>query len=68
MSSYRREDFITLDDNHFRDMSPNITGIHEIDHIKSVELVKAAFTFAKKVLSPGGSFVAKIFQGRHTKG
>jgi 23S rRNA (uridine2552-2'-O)-methyltransferase len=49
-------------------MSPNITGIYEIDHLRSVELVRAAFAFARSVLSPGGNFVAKIFQGCHTKG
>lgn len=45
------------------DMSPNISGNYSIDHARSVELVINAFEFACQILSPGGNFVAKVFQG-----
>ncbi|AIY89699.1 RlmE family RNA methyltransferase [Geoglobus acetivorans] len=48
------------------DASPKITGHWDIDHYRSVELVEAAFTIAKKFLKPGGNFVVKMFQGEET--
>jgi 23S rRNA (uridine2552-2'-O)-methyltransferase len=45
------------------DMSPRISGAYATDHARSVELVRAAFALARAVLSEGGSFVAKVFQG-----
>ena len=45
------------------DMSPRISGAYATDHARSVELVRAAFALAREVLSDGGSFVAKVFQG-----
>jgi 23S rRNA (uridine2552-2'-O)-methyltransferase len=45
------------------DLSPNLTGIRFQDHLRSCELVKDAFVVAGGVLRPGGTFLAKIFQG-----
>lgn len=45
------------------DLAPNITGITHSDHIKSIELDRAAFETAKKFLKPGGSLVMKVFPG-----
>jgi 23S rRNA (uridine2552-2'-O)-methyltransferase len=45
------------------DMAANATGHRKTDHIKIVALVEAAAEFAGEVLSPGGSFVAKVIQG-----
>jgi 23S rRNA (uridine2552-2'-O)-methyltransferase len=45
------------------DMAPNTTGHAATDHIRIVALAEMALDFAIKVLSPGGSFVAKVFQG-----
>lgn len=45
------------------DMSPNISGNYSYDHARSVELCEHALSFAKKVLKPGGNFVAKMFSG-----
>ncbi|MGH6682969.1 MAG: SAM-dependent methyltransferase, partial [Pseudolabrys sp.] len=33
------------------------------DHLKIVALVEAAAEFAREVLAPGGSFLAKVLQG-----
>ncbi|HEV2317164.1 MAG TPA: RlmE family RNA methyltransferase [Thermoplasmata archaeon] len=45
------------------DMSPSISGAYATDHARSIELVRAGFALARRVLVPGGTFVAKVFQG-----
>jgi len=45
------------------DMAANATGHRKTDHIKIVALVEAAGEFAREVLAPGGSFLAKVLQG-----
>jgi 23S rRNA (uridine2552-2'-O)-methyltransferase len=50
------------------DMSPDISGNYPYDHARSVELCEHAFSFARKVLKPGGNFVVKMFFGDMSKG
>ncbi len=45
------------------DISPNLSGIASADQAASMYLVELALDMARKVLKPGGSFVAKVFQG-----
>lgn len=45
------------------DMAPNTIGHKQTDHLRIMAVVEAAYYFAKEVLKPGGSFVAKVFQG-----
>src|SRR5665647_2722694 len=45
------------------DMAANATGHRKTDHIKIVALVAAAAEFAREVLAPGGTFLAKVLQG-----
>jgi 23S rRNA (uridine2552-2'-O)-methyltransferase len=45
------------------DMAAPTTGHAATDHLRIVALAEAAFAFAEAVLAPGGSFVAKVFQG-----
>jgi 23S rRNA (uridine2552-2'-O)-methyltransferase len=45
------------------DMAANATGHRKTDHLKIVALVEAAAEFAREVLAPGGSFLAKVLQG-----
>jgi 23S rRNA (uridine2552-2'-O)-methyltransferase len=45
------------------DMAANATGHRKTDHIKIVALVEAASEFAREVLAPGGTFLAKMLQG-----
>ena len=45
------------------DMAPNTTGHNATDHLRILGLVELALDFAGKVLTPGGAFVAKVFQG-----
>lgn len=45
------------------DMAAPTTGHAATDHLRIVALAEAAYEFAAEVLAPGGSFVAKVFQG-----
>lgn len=45
------------------DMAPNTTGHTQTDHIRIVGLAELALHFALQTLTPGGVFVAKVFQG-----
>jgi 23S rRNA (uridine2552-2'-O)-methyltransferase len=44
-------------------MAGNTTGHRQTDHLKIVALVEMAAEFAREVLSPGGTFLAKVIQG-----
>lgn len=45
------------------DMAPNMSGIDAVDQPRQMHLVELALDFATKVLRPGGTFLAKVFQG-----
>lgn len=45
------------------DMAAPTTGHKPTDHIRIIALVEIAADFALDVLEPGGTFVAKVFQG-----
>jgi 23S rRNA (uridine2552-2'-O)-methyltransferase len=49
------------------DMSPSISGNYSTDHARSVDLVRCAMGLAQHLLVPGGTFVAKLFDGDMTK-
>ncbi len=45
------------------DMAANATGHRKTDHLKIIGLVEAAAEFARAMLAPGGTFLAKVLQG-----
>ena len=45
------------------DIAPSATGHRSTDHIRIIALAEAALELARGVLSPGGGFVAKVWQG-----
>ena len=45
------------------DMAPNLSGLSAVDQPRSMYLVELALDMACRVLEPGGSFAAKVFQG-----
>lgn len=45
------------------DLAPETTGHRATDHLRIVNLVELAHDFAAGTLSPGGTFLAKVFQG-----
>lgn len=45
------------------DVSPNISGIWEVDHARQIDLAEQSMKIALKVLKPSGNFFVKVFQG-----
>jgi 23S rRNA (uridine2552-2'-O)-methyltransferase len=45
------------------DMSPDISGAYDLDHVLSVELVRLAIDFGLPLLSEGGHVLVKVFDG-----
>jgi len=45
------------------DLSPNLSGIPNVDQARSAELVQAALDFCRSALKPDGVFVTKAFHG-----
>ena len=45
------------------DMAPNMTGEYSLDHARSIHLARQAFETALDLLTPGGDFVVKVFDG-----
>jgi 23S rRNA (uridine2552-2'-O)-methyltransferase len=43
------------------DLSPRLTGIHDADIARSVELIQLAHGVARRLLRPGGNFLVKSF-------
>jgi 23S rRNA (uridine2552-2'-O)-methyltransferase len=48
------------------DVSPNISGIWEVDNARQIDLARRSLEIAVSVLRPNGNFLAKIFQGEMT--
>ncbi len=45
------------------DVSPNISGIWEVDHARQIDLAEQSLKIALRLLKPSGSFFVKVFQG-----
>lgn len=45
------------------DMSPNISGVWDLDHAKQIDLATKALETAVKILRPNGNFFVKVFEG-----
>jgi 23S rRNA (uridine2552-2'-O)-methyltransferase len=45
------------------DMAAPTTGHAATDHLRVMALAEAAYEFAREVLAPGGTFIAKVLQG-----
>jgi len=46
------------------DLSPNLSGIGNVDQARALELITAAIDFCRKVLKREGVFVLKAFHGQ----
>lgn len=49
------------------DISPNVSGIWELDHARQIDLANHALIIARAVLKTKGNFFVKVFQGSTTK-
>jgi 23S rRNA (uridine2552-2'-O)-methyltransferase len=45
------------------DMATHATGHKQTDHINIIALVEAGYEFAKTILKPGGTYLAKVLRG-----
>jgi len=45
------------------DMAASATGDTQVDHLRIMALAEAAHDFARQILRPGGTFVAKVLRG-----
>jgi 23S rRNA (uridine2552-2'-O)-methyltransferase len=45
------------------DMAPNMSGMSAVDQPRSMYLVELALDLSRQVLTPGGTFLSKVFQG-----
>ncbi len=45
------------------DVSPNLSGIWEVDHARQLDLAQTSLEIARGLLGSGGSFFCKVFQG-----
>lgn len=50
------------------DVSPNVSGVWEIDHARQIDLARQSLILALKLLKVDGSFFVKVFQGDIFKG
>ncbi len=49
------------------DASPQLTGIKDIDHLRSIDLVTGVIKIAASTLNPGGNVIIKVFPGEEFK-
>jgi 23S rRNA (uridine2552-2'-O)-methyltransferase len=45
------------------DMAPNLSGLDVVDQPRAMYLTELALDFSRQVLKPGGTLLAKVFQG-----
>jgi 23S rRNA (uridine2552-2'-O)-methyltransferase len=45
------------------DVSPNVSGVWELDHARQIDLARHSLRVATSVLKLGGNFFVKVFQG-----
>jgi 23S rRNA (uridine2552-2'-O)-methyltransferase len=49
------------------DLSPNVSGVWEVDHARQIELARSALRVARVLLRPTGNMLVKVFQGSELK-
>jgi 23S rRNA (uridine2552-2'-O)-methyltransferase len=45
------------------DLSPNVSGVWEVDHARQIELARVTLRISRLVLKPRGNLLVKVFQG-----
>jgi len=49
------------------DLSPEVSGVWDIDQARQIELARCALRITRSVLKPSGSMLVKVFQGLELK-
>ena len=50
------------------DVSPNVSGVWELDHARQTDIARHSFEIARSILAPNGNFFVKVFQGDMLEG
>jgi 23S rRNA (uridine2552-2'-O)-methyltransferase len=50
------------------DLSPNISGIWDLDHSRQISLTRSALAVARRILKRGGTSIFKVFEGESLTG
>lgn len=45
------------------DLSPNVSGVWELDQARQIDLARSSLRVANALLRPGGNMLVKVFQG-----
>jgi 23S rRNA (uridine2552-2'-O)-methyltransferase len=49
------------------DLSPNMSGVYELDHARQIEMVERVAELLGKILKKDGSAVIKVFEGEYAR-
>jgi 23S rRNA (uridine2552-2'-O)-methyltransferase len=49
------------------DLSPNVSGVWDVDHARQIELARVTLRISRVVLKPSGNLLVKVFQGGELK-
>ena len=49
------------------DASPKLSGIKDVDHLRSIDLANSVIDIADNILEPNGNLLIKVFQGEEYK-
>lgn len=49
------------------DLSPNVSGVWEVDHARQIELARCAMRLGRDLLRSSGNILVKVFQGSETQ-
>jgi 23S rRNA (uridine2552-2'-O)-methyltransferase len=49
------------------DLSPNVSGVWDLDHVRQLELARISLRIARAMLKPEGNMLVKVFQGSELK-
>jgi 23S rRNA (uridine2552-2'-O)-methyltransferase len=49
------------------DLSPNVSGVWEVDHARQIDLARSAVKLGRQLLRSSGNMLVKVFQGSETK-
>jgi len=49
------------------DLSPDLSGVWDVDHARQIELARCALRVARILLRPSGNMLVKVFQGSEFK-
>lgn len=49
------------------DLSPNMSGVYEVDHARQIEMVERVVNILKDILKDGGCSVIKVFEGEYSR-